>query len=317
MKAKKIFFTTLLFSCISFSLILFFNPTAYATPPVLVPPGLPGCCYDLDRILRPTSPSLEGPDIMELQMRLKELNYFKGEINGIYDENTITWVKKFQKDNNIAPTGWVTVGTWKALAQDVKVPVSSSQDSPRGNIELVIYRDKQTLVVYVNGKEFKRYPVAVGKYKTPTPIGEFKIVSKGTGWGGGFGTRWMGLNVPWGIYGIHGTNKPWSIGRYASHGCIRMHNKNVEELFRWVPLGTPVTIVGTPPKLTYKPLQVGSSSPDVIKVQSRLRELGLYLGPTDGRFGKMTEISLMYFQAVNGLEPDGKVGKETYKALGL
>ena len=46
-------------------------------------------------------------------------------------------------------------------------------------------------------------------------------------WGGGFGTRWLGLNVPWGIYGIHGTNQPWSIGTQASAGCIRMFNRHV------------------------------------------------------------------------------------------
>jgi len=54
----------------------------------------------------------------------------------------------------------------------------------------------------------------------------------------------MGLNVPWGIYGIHGTNKPWTIGQFASHGCIRMRNKDVEELFEWIPVGTNVLIEG-------------------------------------------------------------------------
>ena len=317
MQSKKTFLTKLLFSSLTISLILLINNIASATPPVLTPSSLPGCCYDLDRILRPASPALRGPDITELQMRLLELKYFKGEINGIYDEKTVTWVKKFQKDNNIAPTGWVTAGTWEALAKDVRVPVASSQDPPQGNIEVVINTATQNLVVYVNKRKFKKFSVAVGKPRTPTPLGEFKIISKGTGWGGGFGTRWLGLNVPWGIYGIHGTNKPWSIGQSASHGCIRMHNKSVEELFQWVPLGTPVTITGKQTKLRYKPLQVGSGTPDVIKVQSRLRELGFYLGPTDGRFGKMTEISVMYFQILNGLEPDGKVKKETYNALKL
>ncbi len=41
--------------------------------------------------------------------------------------------------------------------------------------------------------------------------------------------RWIGLNVPWGVSGIHGTNMPGTIGSEASHGCIRMLDKDVEE----------------------------------------------------------------------------------------
>lgn len=50
----------------------------------------------------------------------------------------------------------------------------------------------------INGNELiKKYPIASGKYSTPSPIGTWKVISKAK-WGGGFGTRWMGLNVPWG-----------------------------------------------------------------------------------------------------------------------
>ena len=52
----------------------------------------------------------------------------------------------------------------------------------------------------------------------------------------------MQLNVPWGIYGIHGTDKPWSIGQAVSHGCVRMYNQDAEELYGKVPVGTPVRI---------------------------------------------------------------------------
>ncbi|MHB8839690.1 MAG: L,D-transpeptidase [Gemmatimonadaceae bacterium] len=43
-------------------------------------------------------------------------------------------------------------------------------------------------------------------------------------------------------YGIHGTDAPASIGRGASHGCVRVRNEDIETLFRIVPLGTPVYI---------------------------------------------------------------------------
>lgn len=53
----------------------------------------------------------------------------------------------------------------------------------------------------------------------------------------------MGLNVPWGQFGIHGTLDPYSVGWSSSHGCIRMNNDEVAELYRIVPIGTKVIIV--------------------------------------------------------------------------
>jgi lipoprotein-anchoring transpeptidase ErfK/SrfK len=44
-------------------------------------------------------------------------------------------------------------------------------------------------------------------------------------------------------YAIHGTNEPGKIGHFVSHGCIRMLNEDVMELFAHVPLGTPVVVV--------------------------------------------------------------------------
>lgn len=87
------------------------------------------------------------------------------------------------------------------------------------------------------------YPVGVGKPSTPTPTGNYAVIEKIMHPGGALGTRWMGLSIPGGRYGIHGTNNPSSIGGYVSHGCIRMHNKHVEELFPKIALQTPVEII--------------------------------------------------------------------------
>ena len=80
-----------------------------------------------------------------------------------------------------------------------------------------------------------------GKQDWPSPIGQWKIVNKGD-WGEEFGGYWLGLNVTWGKYGIHGTLYEESIGKAASHGCIRMLNDDIEELYNIVPTGTPVVI---------------------------------------------------------------------------
>jgi len=107
---------------------------------------------------------------------------------------------------------------------------------------IIINRASHTLSLYKNGKLVKKYPVAVGKPSTPTPTGHYKIINKELNPGGPFGVRWMGLNVPGGGYGIHGTNNPNSIGKDISHGCIRMYNNDVIELNNLVQIGTPVTI---------------------------------------------------------------------------
>lgn len=89
----------------------------------------------------------------------------------------------------------------------------------------------------------RTYPVAVGKQTTPTPTGNYHVVYKIINPGGVLGSRWMGLDIPGGNYGIHGTNNPDSIGKAISNGCIRMHNHQIEELFPQVSIGTPVRIV--------------------------------------------------------------------------
>lgn len=180
---------------------------------------------------------------------------------------------------------------------------------------------KRTLVLVQEGKVIAKYPVAVGKSETPTPLGEWRVVQKCLNWGDGFGTRWMGLNVPWGIFGVHGTDNPGSIGSYASHGCIRMFNRDVEKLYPQVPLGTTVRIVENgkmfPSNLKPVKLKKNASGQKVVYVQSRLKEIGLDFDRADGRFGSMTELAVKYFQIWHDLPPTGEVDEATYRALGM
>lgn len=187
---------------------------------------------------------------------------------------------------------------------------------PDGTISIVIKIQQRVLELYNNGELYKTYKIAVGKSKTPTPIGEWNVVWKDYNWGTGFGTRWMGLNVPWGMYGIHGTNKPWSIGQFASHGCIRMRNKDVEELFEWIPIGTSVRIEGR--KIQVKRiLKYQSTGPDVVLVQMKLKDFGYLNTRADGIFGSVTEEAVRAFQAEHGLEATGVVNKSMIELLGI
>lgn len=103
-----------------------------------------------------------------------------------------------------------------------------------------IHIEPRTLQLYLNGNVQKTYPVAVGSPSTPTPIGNFTIINKAVNPGGPYGTRWLGLSTP--HIGIHGTNDPSSIGKAVSKGCIRMYNKDIEEIFPLISVGTAVSV---------------------------------------------------------------------------
>ncbi|WP_448207457.1 L,D-transpeptidase family protein [Azospirillum sp. sgz302134] len=57
------------------------------------------------------------------------------------------------------------------------------------------------------------------------------------------------LYLDWPGIIIHGTNKPYGVGRRVSHGCFRLHNPDIERLYQAVPVGTPVRVVDEPVKL--------------------------------------------------------------------
>ncbi|HYY81866.1 MAG TPA: L,D-transpeptidase family protein [Actinomycetes bacterium] len=123
------------------------------------------------------------------------------------------------------------------------------------------------LALYDGLRVERSYPVATAMPGFYTPRGTWRVLYKQVdptwvnpaphGWGAGeparippgpddpLGTRALALNAP-GIL-IHGSPASWSIGSYASHGCIRMFIHDAEDLFARVPVGTPVLIYGGGP----------------------------------------------------------------------
>lgn len=186
------------------------------------------------------------------------------------------------------------------------------------NERIIIDSKSFRLSYYRNEQLVKSYPVAVGTPKTPSPIGEWRIIHKGGSWGGGFGARWLGINVPWGIYGIHGTNKPGSIGSRSSHGCIRMFNQHVADLYKMVKVGTPVYILGTPLQAPLrKEFQLKATGKDVVLLQFALRKAGFDPGMADARYGPGTEMAVHRLQAFFGLAVTGKTALNEQYLLGL
>jgi L,D-transpeptidase ErfK/SrfK len=118
---------------------------------------------------------------------------------------------------------------------------------------------EHTLFFLEDSKVVSKYPIGIAKSKEfLTPIGTYKVETKDIdpGWINPFnqtklapgkdnplGTRWIGFySQNNSEYGIHGTNNPDSIGKNVSHGCIRMLNADVEDLFNRVKIGTPVIV---------------------------------------------------------------------------
>jgi hypothetical protein len=192
---------------------------------------------------------------------------------------------------------------------------NTSAPIPAGLTRVVIDVKSLQLMIYKDNLPQKIFPVAIGKSGTPSPVGNWEIVSKEK-WGEGFGSHWLGLNVPFGIYGIHGTNNPSSIGNIISGGCIRMFNKDVEEVYNRVQIGTPVHIMGDP-FVGRRVLVRGIAGSDVLFLQKRLRQLGLFHYNPNGIFGYHTERAIIEFQKQNQLPLTGQVRYLEYRKLKL
>ena len=131
-------------------------------------------------------------------------------------------------------------------------------DMAVAGVSIAIEKTTNQLYFYNNEMLTNTFPVATGRSQVYTPEGSFTIVTKvidpyygKTNIPGGspynpLGYRWLGLSEGQGyIYGIHGTNDPSSIGTYASAGCVRMYNEDVNWLYNNTPIGTPVLIAQT------------------------------------------------------------------------
>lgn len=164
-----------------------------------------------------------------------------------------------------------------------RIYLSNRHIAPPANGAPLVVNIPDRLLYRYDGAQIVLYPVALGEPSDPdasdpkrwrTPTGTFRVVEKRMnpvwtvpksiqeemrakgkevltkvkpGPDNPLGTRWIGLSA-WG-YGIHGTNAPASIGRFTTHGCIRMRTSDVEEIFEIVQQGSVVRIVYQPAKV--------------------------------------------------------------------
>ncbi len=126
----------------------------------------------------------------------------------------------------------------------------------QGTYTIEVSLSRKRLSFWLDDKFMNEFPVGIGKPETPTPVGTYTLNTRekepvwwspdGKQYEFGhplniLGTRWLGFTeLP--NYGIHGTTQPETVDKESSNGCIRLHNKSVEELFDFVPLKTKVVI---------------------------------------------------------------------------
>lgn len=144
-----------------------------------------------------------------------------------------------------------------SVTEPIDTDITNSVTPP---MHLKISLGRRQVTLYQGKNPIKSYPIAVGRRGWETPTGTFRVRDMlvnptwihpmtGKAIPGGdpknpLGNYWIGFwtnGKNW--VGFHGTPNPESVGTAASHGCIRMYNKDVEELFNQVSVGTPVTVV--------------------------------------------------------------------------
>ncbi len=157
---------------------------------------------------------------------------------------------------------------------DTEIIIPSKHIIPRTEIKngIIVNLGEMRIFYLKDGKSIKTFPIGIGRDGLHTPIGRTTIVRKkqNPNW---YPTKRMrdadpklpwkieagpqnplgkhALYLGWAEYLIHGTNKPWGIGRRVSSGCIRMYPENAEELFTFTPIGTEVEVVDQPIKIAW------------------------------------------------------------------
>lgn len=170
---------------------------------------------------------------------------------------------------------------------------SNGNPSAQSTRRLVVSFPDHKLALLEGDHVIKIYEVAVGASVSPSPSGEYQIARRlenptyykpgvviGPGANNPLGPRWIGLNIKG--FGIHGTNRPDSIGKNASHGCIRLRNHDIEDLFARVQVGDRVSLVaertdevarlfGPAPSLNeaHETLQASNATPAMHEVEPR------------------------------------------------
>lgn len=209
----------------------------------------------------------------------EEYEVKKGDRLAVLAQKRALRLQVLAGQNNIKnPQAALKPGTVLNLSHSYILPNEVSHGLVVNLAELAVYHFHQ-------GNFQRRYPLAAGKRNWETPTGNYKILNKiknptwripesiveemgynsrdytyevPPGPDNPLGAYWMATSAR-GV-GLHATTAPWSIGRYVSHGCLRMLPEHIEELFPQVEVGMPIKII-------YQPIKVALTADNRVFIQ--------------------------------------------------
>jgi hypothetical protein len=170
-----------------------------------------------------------------------------------------------QTDVATAHSSYLELWDWGLLVEPFPdLPPLQDPDSflptvnPLRGLHLVIDLSDRRVYVRQGDQLHTSFPIAVGRQGWETPVGNYEVIQmiRDPAWQNPFtgavippgtdnplGVRWIGFWTDGDNYiGFHGTPNEGSVGTAASHGCIRMYNRDVVQLFEMVAIGTPVIV---------------------------------------------------------------------------
>jgi lipoprotein-anchoring transpeptidase ErfK/SrfK len=207
-----------------------------ADPSLKVPPG----SVLVATATVPSLPIYSTPRALGAWQALANPNPLGAPLTFLVDAVQGGWLQVYLPERPNESMGWVTRSNVSVTTDDEHIVVSLSARQVR---------------LYRNGVQVFESSVAVGAPDAPTPTGHFyvtevlQITDPGDAYGpyalglSGFSNTYYSFEGGPGQIAIHGTNQPWVIGGYASHGCVRLTNPEITTLATQVPAGTPVDIV--------------------------------------------------------------------------
>lgn len=191
----------------------------------------------------------------------------------------------------------------KAIAAGTNVIVPSAYILPPGERSGMVINLAELRVYYFDpdGETVSTHPLGIGRTGWRTPVGETTIIRKreNPSWTPPASIRAeaenrgvelpavvpagpnnplgdYAMNFGWNGYMMHGTNAPQSVGSRASHGCMRMYDEDIEDLFNRVEVGTKVRVI-------YEPFKVGTKDGQLYLEAHELFEDEYYTNVHDDR----------------------------------
>lgn len=322
---------------------------------------------------------MKGDQVTLLQERLVELGYYDGPVSGNFLGNTRNAVRAFQKQNGLGVDGIVGQATWDALFNDPEVALPDDTAKPTATPEppvfhIVVDVNNQVTTVYgrdENGQHtiiVRQMLCSTGTKSYPSDVGDWTLNGKTARWcyfpkWGGHAQYWTRINRNIAFHSVCYSavdtkalkvSSYNSLGKRASHGCIRLLVSDAKWIYDNCGAGTTVTITedmpadpelraalavpklnrdtmlpytteaptappnyvsGAQPPLPLEKLKKNDSSEAVFWLQSKLKELGYYGGSVTGTYLDGTVNAVKAFQKANGLSQNGVADVATLERI--